>query len=79
MFLLRYLYAAELSGFDYSLVNTKSGLTLAVKGYSDKQGVLLDKIMDKLTRFTVDTRRFTILKEAYIRQIWFVFHTNNTY
>ena len=65
--LFRYVYAAELAGLGYSLANTKSGVTLAVKGYSDKQGVLLDKIMDKLTRFSVDTSRFNILKEAYTR------------
>ena len=46
---LRYAYAAELAGLGYSLANTKSGITLAVKGYSDKQGVLLDKVMDRLT------------------------------
>jgi len=62
-----YVYAAELAGLGYSLANTKSGVTLAVKGYSDKQGVLLDKIMDKLTSFSVDTNRFNILKEAYTR------------
>ena len=61
------MYAAELAGLGYSLANTKSGVTLAVKGYSDKQGVLLDKIMDKLTSFKVDTNRFNILKEAYAR------------
>ena len=63
----RYAYSAELAGIGYSLANTKSGLTLAVKGYSDKQGVLLNKIMDKLTGFKVDPARFTILKELYAR------------
>jgi len=62
-----YAYSAELAGIGYSLANTKSGVTLAVKGYSDKQGVLLDKIIDKLTRFTVDPARFNILKELYSR------------
>ena len=63
----RYAYSAELAGIGYSLANTKSGITLAVKGYSDKQQVLLHKIMDKLTKFTVDPNRFTILKELYAR------------
>ena len=63
----RYAYSAELAGIGYSLANTKSGITLAVKGYSDKQQVLLHKIMDKLTKFTVDSNRFTILKELYAR------------
>ena len=65
--MVRYAYAAELAGLGYSLANTKCGVTLAVKGYSDKQGVLLDKIMDRLTRFKVDPARFRILKEAYAR------------
>ena len=63
----RYAYSAELAGIGYSLANTKSGITLAVKGYSDKQQVLLHKIMDKLTKFTVDPNRFNILKEFYAR------------
>lgn len=62
-----YAYSAELAGIGYSLANTKSGMTLAVKGYSDKQAVLLDKIMDKLTSFRVDPNRFEILKELYAR------------
>jgi len=62
-----YVYAAELAGLGYSLANTKSGVTLALKGYSDKQGVLLDKILDKLTNFSVDDTRFAILKESYSR------------
>ena len=63
----RYAYSAELAGLGYSLANTKSGVTLAVKGYSDKQGVLLNKIMDKLTSFSVDPNRFNILKDLYAR------------
>lgn len=39
-------------------------LQLSIKGYNDKQHVLLSKIMDKMTNFTVDQQRFDILKEA---------------
>jgi len=62
-----YVYAAELAGLGYSLSNTKSGITLSVKGYNDKQHVLLDKLLTKLTSFSVDENRFNILKEAYQR------------
>jgi len=62
-----YVYAAELAGFSYSLEGTKFGVTLAVKGFNDKQGILLDKIMDQLTSFKVNTNRFDILKEVYAR------------
>jgi len=62
-----YVYAAELAGLGYSLSNTKAGVTLSLKGYHSKQGVLLDKIMEKLTSFSVDPQRFLVLKEAYSR------------
>lgn len=38
-------------------------LQLGIGGYSSKQHVLLDKIMEKLTNFKVDPKRFEILKE----------------
>ena len=62
-----YVYAAELAGLGYSLTNTKAGISLALKGYHDKQSVLLDKILEKFTKFTVDENRFGVLKEAYSR------------
>ena len=61
------VHAAELAGLGYSLSNIKAGVTLALKGYNEKQGVLLDKIMEKLAGFTVDEKRFHVLKEAYAR------------
>ena len=62
-----YVYAAELAGLGYSLSNTKCGVTLSLKGYHDKQSVLLDRILEKLTQFKVDENRFLVLKEAYAR------------
>lgn len=62
-----YVYAAELAGLGYTLSNIKAGITLALKGYHEKQGVLLDKIMEKLTKFKVDESRFVVLKENYAR------------
>ncbi|XP_014680687.1 PREDICTED: insulin-degrading enzyme-like [Priapulus caudatus] len=62
-----YAYAAELAGLVYSLDNSKYGLTLAVEGYSDKQHVLLRKVMEKMTSFQIDPKRFDILKENYLR------------
>lgn len=74
-----YAYAAELAGLKWELVNTKYGLIvsiylfcfflfmivvqLAVGGYNNKQHVLLQKIMDKLTDFKIDPKRFYICKE----------------
>lgn len=37
---------------------------LSVKGYSDKQHILLKKIMEKMATFEIDEKRFDIIKEA---------------
>ncbi|KAI4457938.1 nardilysin [Holotrichia oblita] len=65
----QYTYAAEIAGLKYELSNTKYGLILSVGGFSDKQNIFLDKIMDKLTNFKVDPKRFEIYKENYIRSL----------
>lgn len=63
-----YTYAAMQAGLTYSLDNTIYGIVLSIKGYNDKQHVLLSKIMDKLTKFQIDEQRFKILKEAVSSQ-----------
>ena len=40
-----------------------------MKGYSDKLPILLKKLVDKLTNFTIDPQRFKILKESYVRAL----------
>ncbi|KAK8776827.1 hypothetical protein V5799_029833 [Amblyomma americanum] len=62
-----YTYAAMQAGLSYSLDNTIYGIVLSIRGYNDKQHVLLAKIMDKMTNFVVDQQRFDILREAYVR------------
>ncbi|XP_076461437.1 insulin-degrading enzyme-like [Babylonia areolata] len=62
-----YAYAAEIAGLGYNLVCSLYGITLEVKGYNDKLEILLKKILDRLTCFTVNPQRFDIIKEAYER------------
>ncbi|KAK8768738.1 hypothetical protein V5799_014797, partial [Amblyomma americanum] len=65
-----YTYAAMQAGLSYSLDNTIYGIVLSIRGYNDKQHVLLAKIMDKMTNFVVDQQRFDILREAeYIQNM----------
>lgn len=47
-----------------SLVNLCYCVQLSVRGYYDKQTVLVQKIMDKLVNFKVDPKRFEILKDT---------------
>lgn len=35
-----------------------------MKGYNDKQHILLKKIIEKMATFEIDERRFEIIKEA---------------
>lgn len=37
---------------------------LSVKGYNDKQHILLKKIIEKMATFEIDEKRFDIIKEA---------------
>ncbi|CAL8256778.1 unnamed protein product [Lota lota] len=64
-----YAYAAELAGLNYDLQNTIYGMYLSVKGYNDKQHILLKKIVEKMTTFEIDEKRFDIIKEAYMRSL----------
>ncbi|KAL3284944.1 hypothetical protein HHI36_019075 [Cryptolaemus montrouzieri] len=64
-----YAYAAELAGLKYELINTKYGLILAIGGYNDKQHIFLEKVIERLTAFKVDPKRFEIYKENYVRNL----------
>jgi len=48
---------------------------LSVKGYNDKQHVMLQKLMDKITSFDIDPKRFDILLEKvnYIVHLYLTF------
>jgi hypothetical protein len=52
-----------------SKINYVYGFQLGVGGYNSKQHVLLDKIMEKLTDFKIDPKRFEILKENVSNEI----------
>ena len=67
--LTEYAYDAELAGLWYAFSATKYGMSLDIRGYQQKQDVLLDKIIKQMKSFVVDGRRFEILKEAYVRAL----------
>ncbi|KAK6178603.1 hypothetical protein SNE40_013354 [Patella caerulea] len=64
-----YAYAAELAGLRYSLNCTQYGIHLNLGGYNDKQDILLQKILERLTSFRVDPKRYEIIKELYERSL----------
>jgi insulysin len=67
--LTEYTYDADLAGLRYDLQGSIYGLVLSVRGYNDKQHVLLEKLMEKITSLEIDPQRFDILLENYIRRL----------
>uniref|UniRef100_A0A8C1TNZ3 Insulin-degrading enzyme n=1 Tax=Cyprinus carpio TaxID=7962 RepID=A0A8C1TNZ3_CYPCA len=67
--LREYTYAARLAGLVYGIASGMNAILLSVKGYNDKQHILLKKIIEKMATFEVDEKRFDIIKEAYMRSL----------
>uniref|UniRef100_A0A182J3K6 Insulin-degrading enzyme n=1 Tax=Anopheles atroparvus TaxID=41427 RepID=A0A182J3K6_ANOAO len=63
------LFEADLAGLGFGIGNTTSGISLSIGGYSHKQNILLEKVLDSLFNFKIDERRFEIFKEQYIRSL----------
>ncbi|XP_077468560.1 insulin-degrading enzyme isoform X3 [Stigmatopora argus] len=67
--LREYTYAARLAGLVYGIDSGMNAILLSVKGYNDKQDILLKKIIEKMATFEIDEKRFDIIKEAYMRSL----------
>ncbi|KAM9366027.1 insulin-degrading enzyme isoform 2-T2 [Pholidichthys leucotaenia] len=67
--LKEYTYAARLAGLVYGVASGMNAIRLSVKGYNDKQHILLKKIVEKMATFEIDEKRFNIIKEAYMRSL----------
>ena len=61
------LYAAGQVGFSTSLSAARTGLHLAVDGYSDRQPALLSSMLDIIVGFNVDEEQFSIVKQTLAR------------
>ncbi|KAH8419636.1 hypothetical protein KR222_011395, partial [Zaprionus bogoriensis] len=64
-----YLYDAELASLLLSVTTKPCGIDFTIRGFNDKQVVLLEKLLDHLFNFCIDEKRFDILKEEYIRSL----------
>ncbi|XP_037720815.1 insulin-degrading enzyme isoform X2 [Drosophila subpulchrella] len=64
-----YLYDAELASLKLSVMGKTCGIDFTIRGFSDKQVVLLEKLLDHLFDFSIDEKRFDILKEEYVRSL----------
>jgi insulysin len=62
-------YPARLAGIDHTLVANARGYDLSIFGYSSRQGLLINKIMEVLRTSKFDEERFTLLKKDLLRSL----------
>ncbi|XP_065350054.1 insulin-degrading enzyme-like isoform X1 [Cloeon dipterum] len=67
--LTEYSYDASLASLKFGVVNSKYGLMVTIKGFHDKQDILLTKVLDTLINLEVDEKRYEIFKEYYVRSL----------
>src|SRR5690606_36284409 len=73
-----FTYPASLAGLEYSIKANPRGLDLHVGGYSSRQGLLLNRINDTISKSRFTPERFTLLKAELIRN-WRNQHKNSPY
>ncbi|XP_075160301.1 insulin degrading metalloproteinase [Haematobia irritans] len=64
-----YLYDAELADLKLQVGNKSNGIDITIRGYDDKQVILLEKLLGHLFEFDANEKRFDILKEEYKRSL----------
>ncbi len=62
-----FTYPARLAGLDFSLYKHARGVSLRISGYSDKQQVLLERLLDTLREPSFDPSRFENIRADLVR------------
>lgn len=60
-------YPAKLAGIDHAITANMSGYDLSIFGYSSRQGLLMNKIMEVMSNSKFREDRFTLVKENLLR------------
>ncbi|MEE9446618.1 MAG: insulinase family protein [Arenicellales bacterium] len=58
-----YAYPAQLAGLDYQIYRHSRGLSVRISGYADKQGKLLEKIVNKMQNVDITETQFSLYVE----------------
>ncbi len=62
-----YAYPAKLAGIDHDIVANSRGYDISVFGYSSRQGLLMNKIMEVMRTSKFKEERFSLIKESLLR------------
>ncbi len=73
-----FTYPAYLAGLNYSLAVVPAGFRISLNGYSDKQGVLLDAVLDAFRNTEIDAERFDRYRRELTRN-WRNFKNERPY
>jgi len=72
------LYSAQLAGLGYGIGNSASGFNLNVAGYSDKQQLLVERVLEELTGLKIDPERFALVQQEMLTD-WRNFSSERPY
>jgi insulysin len=64
-----FAYPALLAGLSFNLYKHAQGISLRVSGYDDKQALLLDKLLEVISRSNFEEQRFSDMHEDMIRTL----------
>jgi len=64
-----YSYPATLAGLGYDIYNHQRGIGVRIRGYNDKQALLLETVMSTMKEPNFDEPTFNRLKRRYIRSL----------
>lgn len=64
----QFTYPAWLAGLSYRLSVAPQGFQLVLSGYSDKQAVLIDAVIDNLWNVTIDPAKFSLYQAELVRE-----------
>jgi len=73
-----FTYPAQLAGLGYQLDVTPAGFRLGVRGFDDKQLILLDAVMDRFVSLDIDPERFALYQRELARD-WRNFSNERPY
>lgn len=62
-------YPALMAGVGYQIASPPRGFRLTTTGYHDKQLVLLDEVLQRLTSLDIDPERFRVLKTEMLKDL----------
>jgi len=64
-----YSYPANLAGLFYGVTGRARGFSIRLGGYNDKQGVLLEEVLETLSTADFEQERFDIIRTEMIRAL----------